>query len=411
MEFKINIGYTTEDEVQRAVEHAFSPDFVFRAPRREDGKEVTDVLVPWDDTALVIQAKSQAIPGDGSLAGDPLKWARKNLLKAGRQVAGAVRAIQSGRMSHIENPRQGRVPFSTSRVKWLYGLIVLHHVCEPYNPFELVPELCQIKSPMHIISFSDFLSLTRLLDTPADLIGYLESRSDVLLPTLTPKIHEESTAFSYYLNNLERIMALRACKREMYFTEEDARPYAEQMRRLFSGDMPGPALGYIIDEIIEKCHERDPSLAPIRRGAQLIAAAPDSYVKIATELGKIPRIRRIALGKRYIRTIRLAEEQQADSWKATYSRKRSDCMLFLASPLPASERSVRGERLIIMTEAYKHYRQVRRAIGIATEAGHDSGRSYDFVYADYEPMENDEAFQAAKELFGEDGGLLTEDPQ
>lgn len=410
MKFKINIGYITEDQVQSAVEQAFSSDFVFRAPRREDGKEVTDVLVLWDDTALIIQAKSQAIHGGGSPAGDTLRWAKKNLVKAGRQVEGAVRAMGTGRMTHMGNPRQGRMPFSTAEFKWLYGLVILHHISEPYDPFELAPELRQTRFPLHILSFRDFLNLARLLDTPADLINYLECRTDVLLPNLKPRLHEEEDVFAYYVENLEKIMAFRASRRGDGFREEDARPYAEQMRLLFSDNLPEASLGYLVDEMINKCHEQDLTLGPIRLGAQIIDAAPNSYVKIATELGKIPRIRRIALGRSYLRTIKRAGERQADAWNATYSRGRNDCMLFLASPLPLSQRELRRQQLLIMTKMLKHYRQVRNATGVATEAGDTSGRSYDFVHVEHAPTENEKAFQAAKELFGNVEGLLTEEP-
>ena len=71
----------TEDAVQSSVEDAFSSDFVFRSPRKEDGKEVTDILVIFDDVGLVIQSKAQALSSDGnidlnrtSLKG---KWARR----------------------------------------------------------------------------------------------------------------------------------------------------------------------------------------------------------------------------------------------------------------------------------------------------------------------------------------------
>lgn len=62
-----------------------------------------------------------------------------------------------------------------------------------------------------------------------------------------------------------------------------------------------------------------------------------------------------------------------------------------------------------MTEMYKHYRHAERAIGIATEAGEDAGRSYDFLCIEYEPAENEEAFLAAKEIFGGQESTLFND--
>jgi hypothetical protein len=339
MSFKINIGDLTEDEVQRSVERAFSPFFVFRAPRKdEDQKEVTDVLIPWDDVALIIQVKAEAAGARGGEPEDPFRWAKKNLAKAGRQVAGAVRAIRDGRMSYMENPLRGRVPFPSQEIKWLYGMIVLHHYSPPYDPFQLVPELQETSVPLHILSFRDFFNLAYFLDTPADLVNYLEERSNVLQPTLEPQVHEEEEVFHYWLKNLESLMAFRAKKRGESFSEEDARPYAESLRSLLTGQIPDANAGRVIDHMIERAHEQDPSLSPLHRGEEVIEMHPGASVKVATELSKITRVRRIALGRRYLRTLQLAAEEQRDAWKATHSPHRSDCMLFLASPLPIEQR-------------------------------------------------------------------------
>lgn len=416
MSFKINIGDVTEHEVQLTVENAFSPFFVFRAPRKNnDNKEVTDVLVPWDDVALIIQVKAQALRASGAPADNSLNWTAKNLTKAGRQVAGAVRAIRDARMTHMENPLRGRVPFPSQEIKWLYGVIVLHHLSPAYDPFELVPALQKtaekIKVPLHILSFRDFSNLAYFLDTPGDLIHYLEERSAVLVPTLKPKVHEEEEVFDYWVSNLESITAFRAGKQGKSFTKEDAGPYAESLRRLLTGQMPEANAGAVIDHMIKRAHEQDPSLGPIRWGEEIVEMVPAASVKVATELSKITRVRRIALGKRYLQTLQVAGEQGRHAWKATHSPRRSECMFFLASPLPVEQRRERRHRLHSMTALLKHYYQVKKGLGIATEAGRDAGRSYDFVYIEGDPIEDEPASLAAKELFGGPSGLIRDAPQ
>lgn len=66
-------------------------------------------------------------------------------------------------------------------------------------------------------------------------------------------------------------------------------------------------------------------------------------------------------------------------------------------------------RLFYMTELLKHLRQVRKGLGIATEAGTYAGCSYDFVYIEGEPTENEESALAARELFGESSRRLSAD--
>jgi hypothetical protein len=405
MKFKIDIGARTEDEVQASVEGAFSPLFVFRSPRKEDQAEVTDVLVPWHDIGLVMQVKAQALDPSGQGQEDTLRWASKNLAKAGRQVAGAVRAIRDGRLTHMENPLRGRVPFPSTEVKWLYGIIILHHVSVAYDPFELVPELWKTQVPLHILSFRDFCNLAQSLDTPGDLVNYLEDRSAVLLPALKPRVHEEEGVFTYYLENLERL----SVKRGLAVSEHDVRPYAAHLRRLLMGDLPDASAGQVIDHMIRRAYENDPSLGELRFGDGVVECQQGDSIQIATVLSMIPRVRRIALGKSILRTAARAGERQEDDWTTTHSLSRSDCILFLASPLSHSQRDERRKRLLVMTTMLKHYHQVNKAIGIATEAGDEAGCSYDFVYLDSEPMENQEAFQTARELFGDGGRPLTDE--
>ena len=84
MKFKKNIGIITEDAVQKIVEDAFSSDFIFRSPRRVEGKEVTDILVLFDDFALIIQVKSEAIKqASGCWEQKPLRGPRAAELLSG----------------------------------------------------------------------------------------------------------------------------------------------------------------------------------------------------------------------------------------------------------------------------------------------------------------------------------------
>lgn len=410
MQFKINVGDMTEDAVQAAVEDAFSPDFVFRSPRREDGKEVTDVLVLFDDVGLVIQSKAQAISSGGSDTDGTLDWAAKNLAKAGRQVGGAVRAIRSGRVPYMENTRRGRIPFTSNEFPWLYGLIVLHHYSGAYDPIQLVPALRKVHVPVHVISFRDFWNLSKLLDTPGDLINYLEHRTDVLIPTLHPRVHEEQKAFSYYLDHLEDIMALRAKARGDLFTAEDARPYAQNLRRVVAGEHPDLRAGLVIDHMIKKIHDLDPELEALDVEGRIVPWSDKIvYYKIATELGYIPRVRRITLGRLYLKIAKLAADSGKTSFQLTHSRGRSDCMLFIASPLPRSERKKRAEELLAMTALAKAYHQVNRAIGVATEPAGQMGSSYDMVLLEFPPIPDETAQKLGREVFGEIKPRLTDE--
>ena len=406
--FKIDIGDPTEDAVQKGVEDAFSSDFVFRSPRREGGKEVTDVLVLYDDVGLVIQAKAKAVDPNGNEDQKSIDWAGKNLKKAFRQTKGAIRAIREGRMTFVENRRRGRIPFQQSEFPCLYGLIVLHQRAEPYLPQDLVPEIKDCGFPLHVLSFSDFANLANYLDTPIDLVNYFEARSDVLIPMLNPRVHEEINAFVYFFDRLEEIMALRAKARgEGDGSTEPFKPYAVAMRSLVFEQNVDTSPGLVIDDVINRLHEQDPDLEAITVGGKETPRNGMSvYPRIATELNKIPRVRRIALGRQFLRIAKLAAEKNESHHVLTHSPSRSDCILFMASPLPKEERKQRLEELLCMTTLGKTYHQVHRAIGICTEPAGRMGSSYDVVFLEHPPTPDKEGEELGRKVFGEPGPKL-----
>ena len=113
---RIDIGTQTEDDVQRFVEHAFSSDFVFRSPLHLKGrkhKETTDVFALFDDVALAIQVKAQALHADGTPPAQDRNWTKRNLERAVSHVKGAIRTIEAGQIVRLENDRRGAVHFST----------------------------------------------------------------------------------------------------------------------------------------------------------------------------------------------------------------------------------------------------------------------------------------------------------
>ena len=398
-------GPSAEDAVQRAVEHAFGEDFVFRSPRLENGKEVTDVLVPWDDVAIVIEVKARESERGDSDDGASLAWATKNLGKAARQIKGAVRSLRSNRAVSMTNPRRGTIVFPAGQFNWIYGAIVLDHRSRPYDPYDIQPALRDVPIPTHVFSFRDFFNLSHFLDTPADLITYLEERSSILLPSVAVHVHNEQQLFVHWVANLEAIASSHARSHGHDLDEEVFRPYADHLRALLRGEIKGAEAGNLIDHMLARIHEQDASLGPIEAGGVLEPTA-EAYLKIATELAAIPRTRRIALGRIWLENIELAASMGHDKWHATHSVSRSDCLLFLASTLPLAGRAQRREKLTYLTMLLKNYREVRQAIGIATEAGFEHGRSYDFVHIEGEPLTNSEIRALALEVFGGDSGQL-----
>ncbi len=410
LDFKLNVGSLAEDEVQQAVEKAFSPEFVFRSPPREGGKELTDILVLFGDVALVTECKAQALSAGGHKPAKALSWAKKQLTKAAKQVRGGIRAIREGKVQHVENRRRGRIAFRHEDFPWLYGVIVLHHESAPYWPRELVPAIQKVPVPVHVLSFRDFHNLAHLLDTPYDLINYLESRTDVLIPHRNPKVHEEQIAFAHYVECLEGILASRAKAHGDQHTPDDFTTYADGVRRIVTGTHPHLGCGRVIDHMLDKIHNVDLSLRVVDTSGKLLPPSEKSaYAEIATKLGSISRVSRIALGRLYLATAERAAKSRRVHYRLTYSPKRSECILFHASPLPFSQREKRAQTLLDLTEMAKAHRQAKCAIGIATEAGHRAGRSYDMVLLKGPPIPDVRVQELTRRIFGDTATPLADE--
>ena len=394
-----------EDFVQAVAEKAFSQDFVFRSPRRVSGKEVTDILILFDDTALVIQAKAQApsATGNGYDPRPSLDWAKKHLAKAGRQVNGAVRAIRGGQVNFVENSRRGRIPFSGANFPFIYGVILLHHKSEPYEASTLVPELERVQVPIHILSFFDYMNLAKILDTPNDLINYFDARTEVLVPSFRPMVHEENKIFGHYLARLEEITVIRSKTHGNPVTEADVRSYADGLRQIVQGSHPSYKSGSVIDHIIDRLHDLNPEMSSVNSSSE-VNAVPDEtiYARIATELGKITRIRRIEHGQHYLKVAVKVAQTGKTSWVRIYSKKRDSCLLLVCTAHPRSERRKRAEELRALTSLAKAYHMVSKAMGVATEPAGQMGSSYDVVLLESPPKFDARAQEIGRQMFSSD---------
>jgi hypothetical protein len=339
---KIDLGAKVEDDVQRFVERACSADFVFRSPQRLDrGKELetTDVFVIFGDVAIAIEVKSQAYNADGSPRQEDGGWTRKNLAKAVSQLGGAVQTIKTGRIVRLENQRRGPVPFSTDMFRYVYALAVLNHLAAPFDPAEMVPAVSDFGTPLHVLSFVDFYNIARMLDTPIDLIGYLEVRSQILVPMFHPKVHEEQPVFEYYLDHFEELTSLHARLHGEDRPPEWFAEHGDMIRRIYRGDATGIEPSYFIDKIIDWSHQVDPS-SP--------APFPDAehdQIAIATYLASLPRPRRVCIGKAFLEAIERAGASKDDDLAHFSSYRRGSCLLFLASHRADHERKERNEDL------------------------------------------------------------------
>ena len=108
----------------------FTSYWTFLEPPHE-GTELADVVVVWDDTAILFEAKTRAVRRPASEA-----WLRGKIQESISQLNDRAQMLQTGDVV-LRNRWRGEMRFDPSRIKHLYGIIVLTASFEPFEWREL----------------------------------------------------------------------------------------------------------------------------------------------------------------------------------------------------------------------------------------------------------------------------------
>jgi len=112
-------GKRAEEMLEELARETFFTDWCFPNPRLPSGKEVCDLLVIFESTALIWQIKNLRVRADERY--NPGEVA-KNL----KQLGGARRSLLDLKIPiKVENPRRGKEVFDPSIVKEAFLLSVL----------------------------------------------------------------------------------------------------------------------------------------------------------------------------------------------------------------------------------------------------------------------------------------------
>lgn len=132
-------------------------------PKKPDGKELCDLLVVFDDTAIIWQIKDLKVDAEGKYEGAEVA---KNL----RQLGGARRAMFDLKLPiELENPRRGKELFDPDQIQTVHLIAVL--MGESEEPFPFVQFLKNKMIHVFTREFAD-LALSEL-DTVSDFCAYL----------------------------------------------------------------------------------------------------------------------------------------------------------------------------------------------------------------------------------------------
>lgn len=354
-------GQVTSDVeklIQWFLEIAFVRDFVYRNPEKRKGKEFSDALILFHDTAIVLQIKTQTGTRDRGL------WVANNLNDALNQLNGSVRTLKERRVPSFRNELLAiDVPFDPSTFKCIYGLVVLSIDGSAIDYEPLMEPANAPTVDTNVLSLNDLAHACRTMSTAADFIVYLELR------------HELATRKRLLINDEARTMEMLATELPglMRFGRGvDPGKYSKSLqgfRRMLSGEIladPDYRFGLLVDDIIAHSHDTDPAFSD--------SADPLGTLKVAERLGYLTRQRRILLGKHmFLRALRA--QDGSPRLFVHLQRALGQLLLFLYTDV---DRRLRREWLRTLAEAACYRYSCTKVLAIGTEPI-GAGRSYDLL--------------------------------
>ena len=112
-------GKTAEGIVHNLAERTFLTDWCFLNPKLPNGRELCDLLVVFDDVAIIWQIKDLKLNSNG-------KYKESELRKNIRQLSGARRQLFELKAPiELENPRRRKEKFAPDVIRNVYLISVL----------------------------------------------------------------------------------------------------------------------------------------------------------------------------------------------------------------------------------------------------------------------------------------------
>lgn len=217
-------------ESERLLAHLCDNTFLklwgYPNPYKDDGKELCDLLVVFEDTAFVFFDRTKPLAVDSDK--DPLvqwqRWKKKVIDAQIRTASGAQRYIASGRPIYVDNRLSQRLP-TPSRPRLIHKVIVAHgaaEACEAASEANVYGSLaisyqdmgCETgqssmpffvsldrNDPVHIFDTHNLPIILGELDTVWDISDYLEAKySAISAYQILTYCGEEDLLAHYFLN-------------------------------------------------------------------------------------------------------------------------------------------------------------------------------------------------------------------
>jgi len=348
-------GRNSEEFLLQLAQKTFFADWCYPNPQLKPGKELCDLLVVFNDTAIIWAVKDLKLDQHGDARKSEVE---KNL----RQLAGARRQLFDLRAPvTLNNARRVSELFDPSAITEVFLMsAMLGDTPEMYPLVRSTNDhVC------HVIARQDLETVLNELDTVSDFCAYLREKERI--PKSTQLVIDgggEADLLGFYLMNNRSFVHLENCNLALLdgefwkvFQESDD----------YQAKKSADKISYVWDELIERCHTAENS----------------GYERIARELARPSRFERRCLGKAYFDAHINANKTyspQRISRRVLQGRDANYCFLFFPDDCDRDLRCklLRSDCFVVRGK----FPERKVVLGIATEASMGRESTVDYCLID-----------------------------
>ena len=377
-------GQSAEQFLHTLAVKSFFMDWCYPNPHWPDGKELCDLLIVFDNVAIIWQVKDLKLNNEG-------RYRTSEVQKNIRQLAGARRKLFDLKMPiDLENPRRGSERFDPTQITDVYLISAL--LGEGESASLIVDTLKQYTVHLFNREFTE-IALTEL-DTIADFTDYLRIKETFIREKKENLLIQggEQELLAYYLTHNRSFDQLLT---PAFVLIEEGHWAGLQDHPQYRARQGANKISYGWDFLIDRAHE----------------GGTTEYERIARELARPNRfVRRTLAHAFYDGTFRAHRAGPEGLRRVIFelegqlSRGTTYCFLFVDEAQSREDRCAMLQATCIVARGT--IRENWRVIGIATEQHIAPTRAYDFLFLDLPEWTNEH--QEDMEVFQRELGILIE---
>jgi hypothetical protein len=345
-------GKSAESLLHALAQKTFLTDWCYLNPCLPNGKELCDLLVVYDEVAIIWQIKSLKADDDGLLKPKELEKNLRQVVGAHRQVFGLKTPVR------LVNPRRGEETFDPNSIKRVHLISVIRGECnQPMRFAEIVKDRL-----VHVFCGNFPQLVMNELDTVGDFCEFLRAVESIPRDARMVVAGGQEELLAHYLSNGRRLDWIN---REAVTMVEEGAWSAFHLSDAYLTYNKENESSYLWDQFIDMAHEGAP-LEP-------------RYELVARKMARPSRFDRRLLAKAFLEAHERADrETQNNVFRRTFDFEgMTYCFLFMHKPVSHEVRKrLLGETCFV---ARGMHPQNAKVIGIATEMKLREGHRFDFV--------------------------------